>query len=105
MEILVRVVTFPTENVREELQQSLMSGTNSMAEPGACPCHSEAHARPRPLYIRHSHSTKRALAPVQHQHSNKWLYQHAKHIQQSIAYLYTRHGGSAELAPPAALED
>ena len=24
MEILVRVVTFPTENVREELQQSLM---------------------------------------------------------------------------------
>ena len=45
------------------------------------------------------------LSTVQHEHSNKWLYQHAKQIPQSIAYLYTRHGGSTELAPPAALED
>ena len=31
MEILVRVVTFPTDNVREELQQSLMGKNHSWA--------------------------------------------------------------------------
>ena len=30
------------------------------------------------------------LSTVQHEHSNKRLYQHAKQILQSIAYLYTR---------------
>ena len=41
---------------------------------------------------------------VQHEHSNKRLYHTPAITNNSIAYLYTRHGGSAELAPPAAIE-
>ena len=41
---------------------------------------------------------------VQHEHSNKRLYHTPAITNKSIAYLYMRHGGSAELAPPAAIE-
>ena len=43
------------------------------------------------------------LLTVQHEHSNKRLYQHAIPIPSIEYYLYTRHGGSGELAPPMAL--
>ena len=51
-------------------------------------CPSKAHARLHPLYIRRSPSTSTALALqlVQHEHSNKWLYQHASY-KQNIALL------------------
>ena len=39
---------------------------------------------------------------VHHEHSNKRLYHTPAITTTSIAYLYTRHGGSAELAPPMA---
>ena len=43
------------------------------------------------------------LLTVQHEHSNKRLYQHAIPIPSIEYYLYTRLGGSTELAPPTAL--
>ena len=43
-----------------------------------------------------------AFTHVQHEHSNKRLYHISAITNKSIAYLYMRHGGSDELAPPAA---
>ena len=86
-----------------------VSGTDGTAEPGTCPCHSEALACPHPLYIRRSPSTKLLLAHLapEHQHSNKRLTITPSYIQEYniIIYLCMRHGGSAELAPPVAIED
>ena len=86
-----------------------VSGTDSMAEPGACPCHSEALAHPCPLYIRHSPSTKLLLAHLapEHQHSNKRLTIMPSYIWEYniIIYLNMRHGGSTGLAPPMAIRN
>ena len=52
-----------------------MSGTNSMAEPDACPMHQRGTCTSAPvIYKALPHTcTALALQPVQHQHSNKWL--------------------------------
>ena len=57
-----------------------LSGTNSMAEPDACPMHQRGPCTSAPvIYKALPHTcTALALQIVQHQHSNKWLYQHAK---------------------------
>ena len=71
---------------------------------GACSSHSKAHAclcSPNIEVLPHKHY---CTTTVQHEHSNKRLYHTPAITNKSIAYLYMRHGGSTELAPPMAKE-
>ena len=82
-----------------------LSGTNSMADawrmlqPQQGPCTSVPtlyKVLPKALALHYLlYSTSTAI--------NSFTNMPSKY--KSIAYLYTRHGGSAELAPPMAIED
>ena len=52
------------------------------------------HYKAPPLHL--------AFTLVQHEHGNKRLYHTPAITNKSIAYLYMRHGGSTEFAPPVA---
>ena len=75
-----------------------MSGTNSMADawrmlqPQRGPCTSvptQYKVLPKALALHY-------FITVQHEHSNKWLYQHAKQIQQYCLFVYETNNLSEE---------
>ena len=87
------------KEIKEDSKYDNFLGPIARLMLGTCSSHSKAAAHPCSPIVRHPNCTSLPFM-YKHEHSNKRLYHMQAITNKSIAYLYMRHGGSAELASP-----